>query len=47
MGSVNSVVDLYGRGGSTWLLLGGVSGGSVIGEHETLLLLGVGKQRRK
>lgn len=45
MGSINSVVDLYGRGGSTWLLLRGVSGGSVTAEHETLLLLGVGKQK--
>lgn len=34
-------------GGSTWLLLRGGSGGSVIGERETLLPLGVGKQRRK
>lgn len=45
MGSVNSVVDLYGKGKEG--ALGYPSGVFQVGEHETLLPLGVGKQRRK
>lgn len=37
-------IPVEGRG-SSWLLLRAILGGSVIGEQESLLPLGVGKQR--
>lgn len=45
MGSVNSVVDLYGRGKEG--ALGYPSGVFQVREHETHLPLGMGKHRRK